>query len=57
MTRRALIGLLALVVPAWPRRALAQGGAMTATTDRHFRVETTAGTDRKGRPHRLGPCL
>jgi hypothetical protein len=49
MTRRALIGLLALVVLAWPRRPLAQGGAI-ATTDQHFRVETTAGMDRKGRP-------
>ena len=51
MTRRALVGLLsALVVLAWPRRPLAQGGAMTTTTDQYFRVETTAGTDRKGRP-------
>jgi hypothetical protein len=51
VTRRALVGLLAaLVVLAWPRRPLAQGGAMTTTTDQYFRVETTAGTDRKGRP-------
>ena len=50
MTRRALVGLLAaLVVLARPRRPLAQGGAMT-TTDQYFRVETTAGMDRKGRP-------
>ena len=51
MTRRALFGVLtALVVLAWPRRAHAQGGAMTTTTDQYFRVETTPGTDRKGRP-------
>jgi len=51
VTRRALVGLLAaLVVLAWPRRRLAQGGAMTTTTDQYFRVEATAGTDRKGRP-------
>ena len=51
MTRRALVGLLsALVVLAWPRRPLAQGGAMTTTTDQYFRVETTVGMDRKGRP-------
>ena len=51
MTRRALVGLLsALVVLARPRRPLAQGGAMITTTDQHFRVETTAGMDRKGRP-------
>jgi hypothetical protein len=51
MTRRALVGLFsALVVLAWPRRAHTQAGAMTTTTDQYFRVETTAGTDRKGRP-------
>jgi len=51
MTRRALIGLLAaLVVLGWPRRPLAQGGPMTTTIDQYFRVETTAGADRKGRP-------
>src|SRR5688500_1684742 len=52
MTRRALVGLLSgLVVLAWPRRPLAQGGAMTTTTtDQYFRVETTVGMDRKGRP-------
>jgi len=50
MTRRALIGLLAaLVVLGWPRRPLAQGGPMTTTIDQYFRVETTAGADRKGR--------
>ena len=53
MTRRALVGLLsALIVPAWPRRLRAQGaaGAMTITTDQQFRVETTGGMDRMGRP-------
>lgn len=50
LTRRVLIGLLALVVLVWPRRLNAQGGATTTTTDQYFRVETTAGTDRKGRP-------
>ena len=51
MTRRALLGCLtALLVLAWPRRPHAQGGVMTTTTDQNFRVETTPGTDRKGRP-------
>src|SRR5262245_34730143 len=50
MTRRTLIGLLPPLVVGWPRQLRAQGGAMTTTTDEAFRVETTAGTDRKGRP-------
>lgn len=51
MSRRALLGCLAaLLVLVWPRRAQAQAGAMTATTDQYFRVEATPGTDRKGRP-------
>ena len=51
MTRRALLDFLpALLALGWPRRAHAQGGAMTTTTDQYFRVEATAGTDRRGRP-------
>jgi hypothetical protein len=50
MTRRGLLGFLpALLALGWGHRAHAQSGAMTTTTDQYFRVETTAGTDRKGR--------
>jgi hypothetical protein len=50
MRRRALLGgLAALLVSGWTGRARAQG-AMTTTADGCFRVEATAGTDRRGRP-------